>query len=70
MSAADWQPGDPLYARSQYREHLFNFREDSDDERCACSDAASWPTPKAQHDLGLYLDEVHEYAARHRRSSC
>jgi hypothetical protein len=43
---ADWQPGDPLHHRGQYRNYLFNFREDTDSEECHCPDAATWPEPR------------------------
>lgn len=49
----DWQPGEPLYSRAQYRGYFFNFRPDNTvADVCACPDAATWPTPQARHDLG------------------
>ncbi len=41
-----WQPGDPIHLRSGgHGGYLFGMRDDSESERCCCSDAARWPEP-------------------------
>lgn len=68
QTAADWQPGDPLWpgSGSSYRQHLYNFRDDSESEECRCSDAASWPEPGSRtlgnrDELGDFIDRWHAW---------
>jgi hypothetical protein len=57
MTATTWEPGDPLYRRSEnggasYRAGLYNFRDDPDlPDACMCPDAASWPDPRGSRPL-------------------
>lgn len=55
MSAATWEPGDPLYAEGPYRAYFFNFKDDPRDEAevCCCGDAAWWPEPASHSKLGV-----------------
>lgn len=48
MTAAEWEPGDPLPGRHRMAQHqgfLYNFRELEYSEECRCADRASWPEP-------------------------
>lgn len=61
-----WEPGDPLYARGPYRDHVFNFRdEDEPSEDCNCGDAARWPNPITGRGLPD-RDELEEFIIRWR----
>jgi hypothetical protein len=68
VTAAAWEPGDPLHPRitnggAQYRAGLFNFRDDSEaEDHCHCPDAASWPNPRQNLGDG---DELGDFIARH-----
>lgn len=47
-----WRPGDPLFRRvTGFRDHFFNFRDESNGDSCSCPDAASWPEPRHADDL-------------------
>lgn len=65
-----WQPGDPLYpqASRSYRTYFFNFRSDTDSERCNCGDAAGWPEPRGGFGLNDG-DEIGDFIAWYRAHS-
>ncbi len=47
-----WEPGMPLMPHGAYRNYLFNFRDDTEDETWERSrDAASWPEPRSVHQI-------------------
>lgn len=68
---ATWEPGHPLHESQgssgyyQFRP-LFNFRDDDPTDHCLpCPDAASWPNPRAPHEL-RGEDEVERLIRYHR----
>ena len=64
-----WQPGIPLHDRDNYRGTYVDgvdLRPEPDDDRCACTDAATWPNPDRAHRLELG-DELADLIAWHRR---
>jgi hypothetical protein len=65
-----WRPGDPLHDPDGYRgtyiDGVYDLRFEPEDDRCACSDAATWPNPDRAHRLELG-DELADLIAWHRR---
>ena len=65
-----WTPGDPLHDRDRYRgtyiDGVYDLRPEPADERCACTDAASWPNPNRYQGIDEG-DELAEVIAWHRR---
>lgn len=64
----EWEPGDALFPTSgaQYRQHLFNFRDDEDPGPEPGPDAARWPEPDVRKllpgdEIGAFIVECRRW---------